>query len=171
MPDVGVHLHGKKLVQETSRSVWFGVAFLFVLAAIALVPISRFGLGVPYYVQVLAAIGLAWGAICLLFGAPYMERNFGQRVTVDLEKETVTIVRRDRRTGRDMETVISTAAVVGLQVLQAPSEEGGFQLNLVWRKTSGGIERINLTANTFRKYVLRIATAYQRALGWSLLEQ
>jgi hypothetical protein len=163
LPDVGVHRRGAKVIQETSRWVWIQVGVMFTLAALALYPAAGFGLDIPYYVQLLVALGFAWGAICLMFGASWIQRKLGQTVTVDLEKQTVTVARADER------IAIPAAAVLGLQILRAPPEEGGYQLNLVFRGGSGSIERCNLTANAIRYYVVRVATAYQRALGWPMM--
>src|SRR5262249_49333495 len=132
LPDVGVHRYGNKLVQETSRAVRAQVVVLFGLAALALIPASAFGLAFPHYVQVVAALGLAWGAACGLVFVPWIERRYGHTVIVDLDEGNVTIDRYNQITDRDEQTVVPIARVVGLQLLRAPAGEGGFELNLVY---------------------------------------
>lgn len=164
LPDVGVHLRGRAVVQEVSRSVWVGAVAMCCMALVALIPISVIGLDVPYYVQIIAALGCVWGAICVVVGTKWIFHGFGTSVTFDLDLQTIVVCSDGRK------IIIPAGRVIGLQVLRGPRDTGGYQLNLVFRQETGDIARESLTTNAIRYYVTRIAKAYQRFAGWPVLE-
>ncbi len=96
LPDVGVHLRGRAVVQEVSRSVWVGAVAMCCMALVALIPISVIGFDVPYYVQIIVALGCVWGAICVVVGTKWIFHEFGTSVTFDLDLQTI-VVRSDGR--------------------------------------------------------------------------
>lgn len=179
LPSVGVHLRGNTVVQETSRSVWIGASVMWCFGLLALIPVTSFGIvmpkdaEIPYYVQIVVALGLFWGAICAVVGMTLINNKCGVSVTVDLNRQNIAICHGE------LMTDIPINRVIGLQVLRGPKAkggfrgpvvQGGFQLNLVFRRQNGEIGRESLHTDAIRWYVMRMAKSYERYAGWPILE-
>lgn len=179
LPHVALHQKGPIFLQESSRAdFWlFGVMLLLAVGAL-LLPWNQRGL-LNLRVKHFVAIGCLWGGICGLL--PYFIRNrYGQNVTIDPAKETIRIQQRGltvplptattKITLPMKDVTILWSEVLALQICyQGGVPHSGYQLNLI-RKHDGTVERYCLLKHTFRAYVAHLATRYQRAFGFKIVD-
>ena len=169
MPSIGLHARGHLYVQESSYSHFgFGALTLVAAGALALSTWDARSASGAWPLKYVIAGGLVWAGLCGF--APYWVRNaFGQKIIVDPIKRTWAIRRRSA------EQVVSWDDVLGLQicrqVVSSTSKLNGYQLNLIWRDDSGGIQRHCLFKHALRAFVRSLGNRYRDLFRVDLFDQ
>lgn len=158
VPDVGLHRRGQLFYQQSSY--WhLGVSCPFFVAAVvvALVPWDSYAKWV-------------WAGFCLWTGAcgvaPFFIRNrFGQTIIIHPQQRTVSI-----KKGGAEET-IAWSDILALQLCYQGGRFKGYQLNLVWRRANGTVQRHCLLKHVVKRFVVRLARSYETLFRFKIIDQ
>ena len=154
---VGLHRRGQCFHQESSYGLfWFVGAMLVIAAVIGVLPWHTLAIGgskLKYWV----AGGFAWGGVCVAFA--YFIRNiFGQTIVIEPKRTLLIKTRRGEQT-------IPWADILGIQVCHQEDpkdvEMNGYQLNLVWKGSTGIAMRHCLMKHMNRRFVDKLGGRYE----------
>jgi len=162
-PDTALHARQGTLVQESSYSMlWFAAGMFLTAIACCFIPWEvRSFLGRGPKVVYFIAGGFAWGGICVVLGY-YIRNMLIQSIIIDMRLEQVSIEASDFRHQFPM------IDVIGVQLCKGDSR--CFQANLVYNSLEGEIARHCLYCNGSKGPCRRLARQYHVLCGFTILD-
>lgn len=197
MPDVALHRHRRTYIHESSYASLVLAAFLFALAFLcSFLPWNEpnlFGT-IPPAKYVFSLLFIC-GSVCS--GAVFFIRNhFGQRLIIDKRTRTVTLQKTraeavlhwligrvdvadrlrhgkpvlefERKTKPEAVIVLDFVDVVGIQICGGPP--AAYQVNLVFRTSSGGLDRDCLANHVVKQFCTNLAQRYSKEFGFKVID-
>ena len=158
LPEVGLHRRGRVIYQGSSYwHLWLSSPFLFAAVAITFLPLESYTRWV-------------WSGFCVFTGicgtvSFFIRNHFGQAVIIDSQSRTVCIKKQTKK------KTIAWSDVVGLQMCRQGKPLDGYQLNLIWRRPGGTLERHCLTNHVTKRFVVRLARSYESALPFYVIDE
>jgi hypothetical protein len=167
LPCAALHQRNGRFIQEASYSHFVFMFVMLILAGGAcFLPLKITTTIGP--LKFLIAGMFAWGGICSLFSF-FLRNALGQTVTIDPRENTVVIRKRNNR------QTIPWSQIQGLQIIKQPADSNshneGYQLNLMYRDTTGLPHRQNLHKHVARRFVVALGRQYAEQFGFSLYDQ
>lgn len=164
VPDAVLHSKRGLIVQEQSYKMPI-LAAVLVAASLCIwnLPFEtpRVLLGNGPTVLHTTALGVVWGAVCVL-GGYFFLRRFTQSVTIDPAKGSVVIQSHDYR------PEIPLTAVHCIQLCAA--KDVGYQANLVFRDAQDRLTRHCLYSHVSYEPCQRLADQYRRLCGFTVVD-
>lgn len=197
MPDVALHRYRRLFIHEASYASLILAAGMFVIAVVfcflpwnePILPGS--GLPTKYVIALMFHCG-AVGSVAVFF----FRNHYGQRLKIDPATQTVTlrksrseavlhwlvgqvlvadrirqgerVPRIERETQPEAVVVMNFSDVVGIQICGSPPL--AYQVNLVFRTSSGGLDRDCLANHVVKKYCTALAKQYADEFGFKLID-
>lgn len=197
LPDVALHRRGGKYLLETSYASLALSSFLLSLAvALCFIPwndTTLYGAGPPLKFSL--AFILSWSAACGC-GCFFIRQQFSQRVVIDPAAQTLTLRKHrseatlhwligqvdvanrarhgvrvfdwERETKPQVKITMGYSDILGIQVCDGP--RGAYQANLVFRTSTGVIERDCLTSHSTKHFCTDLANQYATKFGFKIYD-